>query len=89
VIDRIGRLSWLVLFGFALVEVAAHAATRARVATFADWAAAAAHVRAEFRTGDVVIAAPVWTDSVLCNVLGDAIDLRMAGRSDTAAYERM
>jgi hypothetical protein len=87
--DRIARLSWLVLFGFALLEVAAHAATRARVPSHADWRAAAAFVRAELRPRDLIASAPDWTDPVLRNVLGDVIDLGMAGRSDTAGYERM
>lgn len=87
--DRVVRLAWLALLGFAIAEVAAHVVTRARVADPADWRRAAELVRSEWRAGDLVTAAPSWSDPLARQVLGDRIDLAMAGRSDTAAYARL
>jgi hypothetical protein len=63
--------------------------TRANVPEPQDWREAAAFVRGQWRPGDLVTAAPAWTDPLLRHVLGDRIDLAMAGRSDTAAYVRL
>lgn len=87
--DRIARASWIALLAFALVEVGAHAATRARVPDPGDWRDAAAFVRAEWRARDLVTVAPAWADPLLRQALGDRVDLAMAGRSDTAAYARL
>jgi hypothetical protein len=80
---------WIALLAFALCEVAAHAATRARVPDRQDWVAAARFVRAQLAPGDLITSAPGWTDPLLREVLGDRIDLAMAGRSDDAAYQRV
>ncbi|MDH5673202.1 MAG: hypothetical protein OEZ06_13685 [Myxococcales bacterium] len=83
------KLPWLALLVFAGVEVTSHAVTRARVASDSDFEAAARSLRAELKPRDLITSAPDWTDPRLRLVLGDAIDLAMAGRSDDAAYERM
>ena len=83
------RAPWIALLLFALVEVGAHAATRARVPEAQDWAAAARFVRGQLAPGDLITSAPGWTDPLLREVLGDRIDLAMAGRSDSAAYDRV
>jgi hypothetical protein len=80
---------WIALLAFPVLEVSAHAWTRARVPATSEWRAAAAFVRAAQQPRDLIVAAPPWSDPVLRQVLGDRIDLAMAGRSDTAAYERL
>lgn len=77
------------LLAFALFEVVVHARTVAGVPRLDDYRAAAEALRAELRPRDLIVAAPDWTDPVLRQVLGDRIDFAMAGRSDTAAYERL
>jgi hypothetical protein len=77
------------LLAFALVEVSAHAWTRARVPSSADWHAAAAYVRSAQQPRDRIVAAPAWSDPLLREVLGDRIGLAMAGASDSAGYERL
>ena len=80
---------WVLLLGFAVLEVTAHAVTRGGVAPRQDWRAAASFVRAQWRPRDLLVAAPTWADPVLREVLGDRIDLAMEGRSDDARYERL
>ncbi len=55
----------------------------------ADWAAAAAWVKAGHRPGDLIVAAPAWADQVLRLHLGDLIPARMAGRIDHRSYGRI
>jgi hypothetical protein len=80
---------WIALLVFAVLEVSAHAWTRARVPAPSDWRAAAAFVRGQYRARDLIVAAPAWSDPLLRSALGDRIDLAMAGRSDLAGYERL
>lgn len=80
---------FLLLLAFPLLEVSAHVMTRARVPRPADWRAAASFVRARLEARDLIAAAPDWADPLLRQVLGERIDLAMAGRSDTAGYERL
>jgi len=54
-----------------------------------DWAALAAEVRAGFRAGDLIVAAPAWADPVLRQYLGDVITIPMATRMDDARYGRV
>jgi hypothetical protein len=79
----------LLLLALPLIEVAAHAATRLRVPPRSDWQAAARFVRERLRPDDLITAAPAFTDPLLRRELGDRVDLAMAGRSDTAGYERL
>jgi hypothetical protein len=82
------RLWWLLLC-VPVVELMAHAWVRLRVPSAGEWHAAAAFVRQNLRPGDVVVGAPAWADPVLRWVIGDAIALRDAGRSDVAGYQRV
>ena len=62
---------------------------RSRVATGADWEAAAAEVRAGFEPGDVIAFAPAWVDQIGRAHLGDLVTVEMAGRSDVDRYARV
>ena len=55
----------------------------------ADWEGAAAEVRAGFRPGDLIVAAPAWADPLLRMHLGDLITIPMAARMDDARYGRV
>jgi hypothetical protein len=79
---------WLLLLAFPLLELGAHAWTLTQVPELADYRAAAAFVRARLEPSDLITAAPDWTDPLLRQVIGDRIDAAMAGRSDSAAYQR-
>jgi hypothetical protein len=79
----------LALLAFAALELCAHAVTRAHVPSSQDFRAAAAFVRASHQAADLIVAAPAWADPLVREALGDRIDLAMAGRSDTAAYQRL
>ena len=80
---------WLLIVLLAGVETVGHFVIRARVADESDWEAAASFVRAEDRDGDLIAAAPSWSDPVLREHLGDRISLAEAGRSDLAPFERI
>jgi hypothetical protein len=79
----------LALVALPVFEVALHFRARAAVPTQGDWQKAAAFVRAELRPNDLIASAPGWTDPHLRAVLGDRIGPAMAGRSDSAAFERL
>ncbi len=80
---------WLFFLGLAIVEIVGHVVVQRRVVHEADWARAAARVRAEFREGDLIVAAPHWADPLVREQLGDLITLEAAGRSDLAQYDRV
>lgn len=81
--------AWLALFAVALIEVGAHFVEQARVVPWSDWQAAAAHVRAEWRPGDAVTAAPRWADPLMRAAIGDRLDLTSAARSDLERFSRL
>lgn len=60
-----------------------------RVPAEADWAAAAAEVRAGFQPGDLIVFAPAWADPLGRLHLGDLIPPEMAARADDSAYRRI
>jgi len=60
-----------------------------RAPTDADWAAAAAAVRAGFRPGDLIVAAPAWADPILRVQLGDLIPPEVAARMDDDRFARV
>jgi hypothetical protein len=62
---------------------------RHSVASQADWQAAAAAVRAEFRPGDLVAIAPAWADPLGRAELGDLMPIAMVGRPDGRRYPRI
>jgi hypothetical protein len=73
----------------AVVETAVALIAPARAPSDTDWQAAAAQVRAGFRAGDLVVAAPTWADAVLRVHLGDLIPAEVAGRLDDARFGRV
>lgn len=73
----------------ALVETGAALTAHARVATDEDWRAAAAEVRGEFTSGDLIAFAPYWAGQTGRSVLGDLVGVEMAGRSDADRYARV
>jgi hypothetical protein len=73
----------------ALYETAAALIAPSRAPTDADWTAAAQAVRAEFRAGDLIVAAPAWADPILRVHLGDLIPAEVAGRLDDARFGRV
>jgi hypothetical protein len=80
---------WLVFLGLAVVEIVGHFVLRARVVDEEEWHRAAALVRREWRSGDLIVASPGWSDPIVRAELGDLIELEDAGRSDIAQYERL
>lgn len=62
---------------------------KARVPSRADWQAAAAFVRAEFRPGDLIAIAPRWAEPLGRAELGDLMPLSMIGRADGRRYGRI
>jgi hypothetical protein len=73
----------------ALVETVNALVAPSRAPAEKDWAAAAAKVRAGFRHGDLIVAAPAWADPLMRSHLGDLVPLPVAGRMDSARYRRV
>jgi hypothetical protein len=73
----------------AVVETTVALVAPSRAPTDADWAAAAAAVRAGFRPGDLIVAAPAWADPLLRVQLGDLIPPEVAGRLDDGRFARV
>jgi hypothetical protein len=73
----------------ALIETAVALIAPARAPSDADWKAAAQEVRAGFRPGDLIVAAPGWADPVMRLHLGDLIPVATAGRMDAARFARV
>ena len=86
------RLAIALALGLALLatlETAQALIAPRRAPRAADWQALAAEVRAGFRAGDLIVAAPGWADPVLRQYLGDLITIPMATRMDDARYGRV
>ena len=73
----------------ALVETANALLAPSRAPSDADWTSAAAKIRSEFRSGDLVVTAPAWADPVMRLKLGDLVPQNVAGRMDAARYGRI
>ena len=73
----------------ALVETVNAVVAPLRAPDERDWKSATATVRAGFRTGDLIVAAPPWADPVMRQQLGDWVPLPVAGRMDAARYGRV
>src|SRR3954467_3845068 len=73
----------------ALVETGSAIVAPFRAPSDEDWKAAAAVVRAGFRPGDLIVAAPAWADPVMRMHLGDLVPVKMAARLDSARYGRI
>src|SRR3954452_19134955 len=73
----------------AVVETASAIVAPYRAPTDADWRAAAGAIRAGFRSGDLIVSAPAWADSILRSHLGDLIPVEVAGRLDDERFARV
>ncbi len=73
----------------AVVETTVALVAPSRAPTDADWAAAGSAVRAGFRPGDLIVAAPGWADPLLRVQLGDLIPPELAGRMDDDRFARV
>ena len=73
----------------AVVETTVALVAPSLAPTDADWAAAAAAVRAGFRPGDLIVAAPAWADPILRTQLGDLIPPEVAARMDDDRFARV
>lgn len=87
--SRAGLLVVGALVVLATVEAGAALLSPRRVASEADWQAAAAEVRAGFKPGDLIVFAPRWSDAVGRKHLGDLVTPEMAGRADASRYARI
>lgn len=86
------RVSVALLAGvllLALIESTQALVAPLRAPSDQDWQAAAAAVRAGFRPGDLVVAAPGWADPVMRLHLGDLVPIRVAGRIDGGRFSRI
>jgi hypothetical protein len=79
----------IVLASLAVVETTVALVAPALAPTDADWDAAAAAVRAGFRPGDLIVAAPGWADPILRVHLGDLIPPEVAARMDDDRFGRV
>jgi hypothetical protein len=73
----------------ALVETANALLAPLRAPRDQDWVAAAAMVRAGWKPGDLIVAAPDWADQVMRLHLGDLVPVKVAARMDSARYGRI
>jgi hypothetical protein len=86
---RAGLAALAVVSLLAVVETAAALVAPARAPKDEDWRAAAAEIRAGFRAGDLIVAAPAWADPILRVHLGDLIPVEVAGRLDDERFGRV
>ena len=73
----------------AVIETAAALLAPWRTPTETHWKAASAAIRSQFRAGDLIVAAPSWSDPVMRFHLGDLMNLEMVARLDAAVYGRV
>jgi hypothetical protein len=73
----------------AIVETGNALVAPSRAPKDADWAAAEQAVRAGWRPGDLIVAAPAWADPILRVHLGDVIPAAVAGRLDDERFARV
>ena len=77
------------MVSLALIETVNAFVAPSLAPTDKDWAAAAARVRAGFRPGDLIVAAPAWADPLMRRELGDLVPMPVAGRMDSARFGRV
>jgi hypothetical protein len=88
-VSRVALFAVGVIAVLALVEASVALVAPSRAPKEADWKAAAAEVRAGFRTGDLIVAAPFWADPIMRVHLGDLVPLEIAARLDDARFGRV
>ncbi|HET6416218.1 MAG TPA: hypothetical protein VFG22_07960 [Polyangiales bacterium] len=81
--------TWVLVAAIAVLELAAHAWIVAAIPREQSWEAASAFVRARFRAGDRIVAAPAWVDPIVRNQLGDLLSLRSAAAVDLGGVDRI
>jgi hypothetical protein len=86
---RVSAVAAALVVLLALVETASALIAPLRAPGDADWSAAAADVRAGWRPGDLIVAAPDWADPVLRLHLGDLLPSKLEGRLDAARFGRV
>lgn len=86
---RAGLAALAVVSLLAVVETATALVAPSRAPKDEDWRAAAADIRAGFRAGDLIVAAPAWADPILRVHLGDLIPVEVAGRLDDDRFARV
>jgi hypothetical protein len=86
---RAGLAALAAVSALALGETAVALVAPHRAPTDDDWQAAARDIRAGFRPGDLIVAAPVWADPILRVHLGDLIPAEVAGRLDDERFARV
>jgi hypothetical protein len=88
-----GRLvAWVLVVIVAVVSIAETAATLLLAGpevSEEDWQAAAEHVRARFRKGDLIVFRPDWQGPLGRMYMGDLLDLEQVSRPDDSGYERI
>ena len=77
------------VFLIALLESAVGLVAPHRIASDADWRAAAAYVRERLADHDLVVFAPRWIDQVGRSQLGDRMPVSMVARADEAGFARI
>jgi hypothetical protein len=73
----------------ALVEAATALLAPWKAPAEGDWRGVNGAVRADFRPGDLIVAAPAWSDPVMRAYLGDLIPVTAALRLDAAPFGRI
>jgi hypothetical protein len=73
----------------AVVETSVALVAPALAPKEADWEAASQEIRAGFRGGDLIVAAPAWADPIMRVHLGDLVPVAIAGRLDDARFGRI
>jgi hypothetical protein len=82
----LGLVPAVALVAIAGWEIASVAGQPSAAPTDADWRAAADHVRAGQRPGELVVFAPAWIDPLGRRWLGDRVPVEMAARMDADRY---
>ena len=72
-----------------LIETVSAVVSPWRAPTDGDWDAAARRVRAGFKPGDLIVAAPAWADPVMRLHLGDLVPPKVAARLDAGRFPRV
>jgi hypothetical protein len=89
VAQRAGLAVAAVITILAIVETSVALVAPALAPKDEDWQAAAREVRAGFRPGDLIVAAPSWADSIMRMHLGDLVPRDVAARFDDARFGRV
>ncbi|HEY2900886.1 MAG TPA: hypothetical protein VGL59_09945 [Polyangia bacterium] len=86
---RVALVAAVGVAALALVETAIALIAPSRAPTETDWRGVSSAVRADFRPGDLLLAAPAWSDPVMRQYLGDLISIPTAARLDSATFGRV